>query len=166
MVGDRRSIGTTLITPRGGVDLAPSYGPDSLNEHRKSGATELAQPRWYGIRHDVDVTEDLIATRQAVYSSPGFNVAMRNALVLQEMDIRTRNLLSDDDWRRIVAPTFVLWTTHDPTNPVAEGQRIADLIPGSKFVVMEHCGHWPQFEDAKTFNALHIDFLQGRWGGA
>lgn len=108
------------------------------------------------------VTEDLIATRQAVYSSAGFKVAMRNALVLQEMDIRTRNLLSDGDWRRIVAPTFVLWTTHDPTNPVAEGQRIADLIPGSKFAVMEHCGHWPQFEDAKTFNAQHIDFLQGR----
>ena len=108
------------------------------------------------------VTDDLIATRQAIYSSPGFDVAMRNALVLQDMDIRTRNLLSDDDWHRIAAPTLVLWTTHDPTNPVAEGQRIADLIPDSKFAVMEHCGHWPQFEDAATFNALHIDFLRGR----
>jgi 2-hydroxy-6-oxonona-2,4-dienedioate hydrolase len=28
--------------------------------------------------------------------------------------------------------------------------------------VMAGCGHWPQYEDAKTFNHLHIDFLLGR----
>ena len=27
--------------------------------------------------------------------------------------------------------------------------------------VMQRCGHWPQFEDAPRFNALHIGFLQG-----
>jgi len=27
---------------------------------------------------------------------------------------------------------------------------------------MPGCGHWPQYEDAKTFNGLHIDFLLGR----
>ena len=36
------------------------------------------------------------------------------------------------------------------------------MIPGARFEVMEGCGHWPQYEDAKTFNALHIDFLLGR----
>jgi len=29
-------------------------------------------------------------------------------------------------------------------------------------VVMHECGHWPQFEDAETFNRLHINFLHGR----
>jgi len=107
------------------------------------------------------VTDDLVATRQAIYASDGFGQAMRNALVLQEMDIRKRNLLADADWSRIAAPTLVLWTTHDPTNPVDEGRRIASLIPGASFVVMEHCGHWPQFEDADTFNRVHIAFLKG-----
>lgn len=108
------------------------------------------------------VTDDLIATRQAIYAADGFKQAMRNALVLQDMEIRKRNLLSEDDWTRIVAPTLVLWTTHDPTNPVDEGRRIASMIPGAAFAVMEHCGHWPQFEDAGTFNRLHIDFLRGK----
>jgi 2-hydroxy-6-oxonona-2,4-dienedioate hydrolase len=27
---------------------------------------------------------------------------------------------------------------------------------------MPGCGHWPQYEDAKTFNRLHLDFLLGR----
>jgi len=105
------------------------------------------------------VTEDLIAVRQAIYASDNFREAMLNLLVLQEMDIRQRNLISDDDWSRIAVPTLVLWTTHDPTNPVEEGRRIASMIPGSRFMVMENCGHWPQFENPEAFNLLHIDFL-------
>ena len=27
------------------------------------------------------------------------------------------------------------------------------MIPGARFEVMDGCGHWPQYEDAKTFNA-------------
>jgi pimeloyl-ACP methyl ester carboxylesterase len=54
----------------------------------------------------------------------------------------------------------VVWTSHDPTATPEEGKQIADMIPGSKFVVMNRCGHWPQFEDAEQFNRLHIEFLQ------
>ena len=32
----------------------------------------------------------------------------------------------------------------------------------TRFEVMPDCGHWPQYEDPKTFNQLHIDFLLGR----
>jgi 2-hydroxy-6-oxonona-2,4-dienedioate hydrolase len=55
-----------------------------------------------------------------------------------------------------------VWTSHDPTATPAEGKQIADMIPGSRFVVMNQCGHWPQFEDAATFNELHIKFLLGK----
>jgi 2-hydroxy-6-oxonona-2,4-dienedioate hydrolase len=34
------------------------------------------------------------------------------------------------------------------------------MIPGAEFVVMEGCGHWPQYEDPEEFNRLHIDFLR------
>jgi 2-hydroxy-6-oxonona-2,4-dienedioate hydrolase len=108
------------------------------------------------------VTDDLVAARQAIYSAPGFSEAMRRILVLQDMEVRKRNLIADAEWRQIKSKTLVLWTTHDPTNPVAEGARIAAMIPQSSFVVMKNCGHWPQFEDAPTFNAIHIDFLLGR----
>ena len=53
----------------------------------------------------------------------------------------------------------MLWTTHDPTASVEVGRRLAGLIPGAEFVVMEDCGHWPQYEDAETFNRIHLDFL-------
>lgn len=60
----------------------------------------------------------------------------------------------------IKAPTLVLWTDRDPTAPVETGEKLSAAIPGSKFIVMEGCGHWPQFEDHETFNRIHIDFLK------
>ena len=62
----------------------------------------------------------------------------------------------------ITAPTLVLWTSDDPTADVSAGRRISEMIPGARFEVMPDCGHWPQYEDPKTFNQLHIDFLLGR----
>jgi 2-hydroxy-6-oxonona-2,4-dienedioate hydrolase len=144
--------------------------PEVMARIKELSQRAADDPSWDFIRARLEwlmadpaqVTDDLVATRQAIYAADGFKQAMTNALVLQEMDIRKRNLLSDGEWARIVAPTLVLWTTHDPTNPVDEGRRIASLIPASRFVVMEHCGHWPQFEDARTFNSIHIDFLNDR----
>jgi 2-hydroxy-6-oxonona-2,4-dienedioate hydrolase len=105
------------------------------------------------------VHDDLVATRQRIYAMPGMVDAMRRNLVLQNMETRKRNLIPDDKWAAISAPTLVLWTSHDPTAAATEGKKIADLIPGAQFVVLEGCGHWPQFEDATTFNRLHLSFL-------
>ncbi|ANQ85168.1 2-hydroxy-6-ketonona-2,4-dienedoic acid hydrolase [Azoarcus olearius] len=105
--------------------------------------------------------DDLIATRQAIYSRPGMAAAMKHNMVLQDMETRLRNLLRAEDYARITAPTLVLWTSHDPTANVAEGRRIASMIPGALFTVMEGCGHWPQFEDAQVFNRIHLAFLLG-----
>jgi 2-hydroxy-6-oxonona-2,4-dienedioate hydrolase len=107
------------------------------------------------------VTDDLIATRQAIYSQPGMIESLRGTLALQDMTVRRRNLLSDADLKRIAPPTLVVWTTHDPTASVDEGRRIAGLIPGSEFVLMEKCGHWPQYENADEFNRVHLGFLLG-----
>lgn len=56
-------------------------------------------------------------------------------------------------------PTLVLWTTHNPTTPWAEGKAAADVLPNSRFELFEHCAHWPQFEDPERFNASVGEFL-------
>jgi 2-hydroxy-6-oxonona-2,4-dienedioate hydrolase len=106
--------------------------------------------------------DDIVASRQRVYRQPDFVTAMRDIMALQDTDIRARNLLGPNEYGAITAPTLVLWTSDDPTADVSEGRRIASMIPGARFEVMAGCGHWPQYEDAKTFNRLHIDFLLGR----
>jgi 2-hydroxy-6-oxonona-2,4-dienedioate hydrolase len=105
--------------------------------------------------------DDIVASRQRIYRRPGFVDAMRDILALQDPDIRARNLLGPDDYGRIAAPTLVLWTSDDPTADVSEGRRIASMIPGAEFVVLERCGHWPQYEDPEAFNRIHLAFLSG-----
>ncbi len=106
--------------------------------------------------------DDTVASRQRVYRQPGFAAAMRDIMALQDPGIRARNLLKARDYGAIAAPTLVVWTSDDPTADVAEGRRIASMIPGARFEVMAGCGHWPQYEDPKTFDRLHLDFLLGR----
>jgi 2-hydroxy-6-oxonona-2,4-dienedioate hydrolase len=105
------------------------------------------------------VNNDLVAARQAIYAQDGMAVAMAHTLALQDMEVRQRNLLRDEDLARVSVPTLVLWTSHDPTAPAAEGERIAGVIPGAEYVLMQDCGHWPQFENPTEFNCLHLDFL-------
>ncbi len=148
-----------------------SRAEPSVMARIKSLSTRAAEePTWEFIKarvewlmaHPEKATDDLVACRQAIYSQSGFKQAMANAMVLQDMEVRTRNLITPEDYGRFQSPTLVLWTSHDPTADVTEGRRIADMIPGAQFVVMQDCGHWPQWEDVPTFDRLHINFLLGR----
>jgi 3-oxoadipate enol-lactonase len=62
---------------------------------------------------------------------------------------------------RIIAPTLVISGRHDPLNPPAEGQVLADGIPHARFVVLDHSGHVPQVEEPERLRALIEDFLAG-----
>ena len=124
---------------------------------------ERIKTRLEFLMHDKShVNDDLVNVRRTIYSQPGMVDIMQKILCLQVPDIRRRNMFSEEQTGEIDAPTLVLWTSHDPTATTEEGQRIADLIPGAGFVVMDGCGHWPQFEDPAEFNRIHIDFLLNR----
>ena len=124
---------------------------------------ERIRTRLEFLMHDKSkVNDDLVETRRAIYAQPGFPDIMKRILCLQEMEIRRRNMFSDEETRTIQAPALVLWTSHDPTATPEEGRKISELIPGAKYVVMNGCGHWPQFEDHELFNRIHLDFLLDR----
>ncbi len=58
-VPDRQTIGTTMLTAAAGVPLDPQFGSDSRVRHRNTGATELMNSDWLGLRCDVDTDVDL-----------------------------------------------------------------------------------------------------------
>jgi 2-hydroxy-6-oxonona-2,4-dienedioate hydrolase len=105
-----------------------------------------------------------VASRQRIYRAPGMVEAMKHVLVMHTPETRRQYALTPAQWASIKSPTLVLWTSHDPTAGVDVGERLASWIPGARLAVMQNCGHWPQFEDADTFNRLHIDFLRGIGG--
>jgi 2-hydroxy-6-oxonona-2,4-dienedioate hydrolase len=105
------------------------------------------------------VTDDLIRTRQMIFEQPDWKMACRMNMALQDLETRKRNMLSDEDLRSIQAEALVIWTTKDPSGPVDEGRRIAELLPHGDLAVIENAGHWPQYEQTEEFNRLHLDFL-------
>jgi 2-hydroxy-6-oxonona-2,4-dienedioate hydrolase len=108
------------------------------------------------------VTDDLIKTRQSIFAQPDWLPACEANMALQNMEIRRRNMLSDEDLGTIQAPALVVWTMKDPSGPVDEGRRVAGLIPNGSLAVIENAGHWPQYEQADIFNRIHLDFLLDR----
>lgn len=64
LVADVGGTGTTLLTARAGLALAPSYGMDSRRRHVESGAFELRLDGCEGLRRDVDTVEDLAAAQR------------------------------------------------------------------------------------------------------
>ena len=159
-------IDRLVLNTAGGSQADPAVMA-KIKELSMRAATD---PSWEFIRTRLEwlmadkskVYDDLVATRQAMYSRDGMEEGMRHNMILQEMEVRQRNIIRAEDYARIQAPTLVLWTSDDPTADVSEGRRIASMIPGALFTVMDGCGHWPQFEDTPTFDRIHIDFLLGK----
>jgi 3-oxoadipate enol-lactonase len=60
---------------------------------------------------------------------------------------------------RIAVPTLVLAGSRDPNAPAAGMERMAALIPGARFVVLEGAGHLAHLEQPARFNAAVEAFL-------
>lgn len=104
--------------------------------------------------------DDLVAHRQAIYRMPAMKKGMLNILALQDPDIRERNLLKDEDWQAITAQALVVGSLADADEYLRTAQIVSKLMPNARYVEMADVGHWPQFEDPDTFNALSLEFLK------
>jgi len=104
---------------------------------------------------------DIIALRQAIYRTPATRDAIDHVLILQDPAARERNLLTQEQWAAIAAPTLVVASGKDHSEYMNTAQQVARLIPNSTTVEMAQVRHWPAFEDPETFNAAALRFLRG-----
>jgi 2-hydroxy-6-oxonona-2,4-dienedioate hydrolase len=143
--------------------------PEVMQRVKDSSLAAVRNPTHEGVRARVEwlfhdpsfVTDELVEIRRRIYSQPGFERAMENIVALQEWEIREPFAWSPDWCGRITAPTLLLWTDHDPTGGLDEAALLEQWISGSRLVVIEGAGHWPQWEKPDQFNNVHIDFLTG-----
>jgi len=64
--------------------------------------------------------------------------------------------------RDVRVPTLIVWGRQDRWVPVADADRFASAIPGSRKVVLEECGHVPQEERPAEVGHLLEEFSPGR----
>jgi 2-hydroxy-6-oxonona-2,4-dienedioate hydrolase len=103
--------------------------------------------------------DDLIALRQSIYRLPEMKQAIHHILALQDPDTRDRNLISEDKWRTIQAPAFVVASGKDHNEYANTSRRVAALMPNAELFEMPHVRHWPHFEDPDMFNEASLRFL-------
>jgi 2-hydroxy-6-oxonona-2,4-dienedioate hydrolase len=104
---------------------------------------------------------DIIALRQAIYRMPATRDSIDHVLILQDPQARERNLLAEEQWAAIAAPTLVVASGKDHSEYMNTAQQVARLIPDSEVAEMAQVRHWPAFEDPETFNAAALRFLRG-----
>ena len=61
--------------------------------------------------------------------------------------------------REIQVPALIVHGREDLVVPLEQGEELHRGIAGSRFVVLENCGHWPFVERRAEFVAAVTDFL-------
>lgn len=157
-----RVLGLALNTPGGAISRA-----ETMETIRRLSQAAADDPSEANIRARLEwlmadnssVTEELVAMRRQIYAREGFAESMRHILCLQDLEIRTRNAITDDELKSIEHPALVVWTSDDPSGPAATGMHMAEVLPNGRFELITGAGHWPQWEQADKFNELVSDFL-------
>lgn len=64
-----------------------------------------------------------------------------------------------EDIGTISKPTLIIWGKEDEIFPVEYGEKINELIKGSKLLVFPECGHMAMWESPEDFNREILSFL-------
>lgn len=142
---------------------------DLLARSRKATGTPtreaLAMRMKWLFLDEVSLTEELLETRFRIYSQPGRAAAIRK---LTERAIgglidpeNQKTWYRPDQLSELTCPTMLLWTNHNPGQPVELARQAAASIHDARVVVLSNSAHWPQWEEPEAFNKAQIDFLLG-----
>lgn len=142
--------------------------PETMEKVRVKTLEAVRNVSYESVRHRLEwlfydptqVSDELVQVRHAIYSQPDMVRATERILCLQNMEIREPFILTPERLAQIRHQTLVLWTSDDPTAPVEVGRAAQQHIPNSEFIVMDKCGHWPQWENPQEFNRINIEFMK------
>ncbi len=142
---------------------------ENMARIRTQRMAAVENPDWFTIKamfdhlltNEKDRLSDLVSLRQAIYRQPRMTQTMEHMLVLQDPVIRDRNLITEDQWRMISAPTLSIASGEDLSEYSNTSRRVGELMPNATVVEMAGVKHWPHFEDAARFNEVAIAFLRG-----
>jgi 2-hydroxy-6-oxonona-2,4-dienedioate hydrolase len=98
------------------------------------------------------VPDELVEIRLKIYSQPEFREhTMKGA------GRKIYHLI--EKIPKLRCPILFFWTTHNPTCPWPVAEKVHQAVPGSRFVLLDHAAHWPQFERPDEFNRVLTEFL-------
>lgn len=151
-----------LMSPAGLIATA-----SNMARIRAERTAAVQNPTWGSIHkvfahliaEEANRLPDLIALRQAIYRRDDTRETIDRLLILQDPEARDRNLIPEEAWKTILAPTLVVAAGKDHSEYMSTARTVSRLIPDSDVLEMPGVAHWPHFEDPATFNPAAIAFL-------
>jgi 2-hydroxy-6-oxonona-2,4-dienedioate hydrolase len=160
---DRITHVIPMGAPSPGINLATPGG--GLSEGLKILAGAYEDPSPANFKRLVSV----MAYNQAFATDDLAEQRSRNALSHPEHLTSWNRLMSSKPMGKyfslagqlsqIAAPTLVIHGRDDRTVHYENGLRLTTMIPNSRMVIFNHCGHWAQLEHADEFNHLVEQFI-------
>lgn len=152
-----------LVTMGASSGATATFGPGGPSEGIKALQHGYREPTPQSMRELVEVmtfdssfaTDELVQRRaEMVAAHPEHN---RN--FIEGIGRRPIVELDVERVRSIRAKTLLLHGRDDRVVHFEHSLRLVSLIPDSRLVMMNRCGHWLQIEHAEEFNRLVADFI-------
>ncbi|MCE9541789.1 alpha/beta hydrolase [Candidatus Kaiserbacteria bacterium] len=154
------------------LSLQPSKPSTLLNivmstslSRRAVAAATLTNPLFTKTLLDMFVADPESATPywvslyQAAMNVKGTTAAVADWLP-ELLTAQDSSVSSNPDWfKKIQAPTLVLWGDADTVTPLSQGEYLASLIPHSQLVTLPGIGHLPPIEDTSGFDKALLAYL-------
>jgi 3-oxoadipate enol-lactonase len=139
-------------------NTSPKIGPPELwkariEAVRKGGVSSIADAvlgRWFtaGFRES---SPEQVARMRAMLTATSADGYVAACAAIRDMD-------QWDSITGIRRPTLVISGTHDAATPAADGRRMAEVIPGARYVEL-NAAHISNIEAAPVFTTAVLDFL-------
>ena len=128
---------------------------------------------WLFHKPDRDISDELVDIRWTFYQREAARRMLVDMADMVEYDLEAQTNgvspdertdpfrpLTERDLAAIDLPTLFIWSDHNPSIQTATARNAAARMPNARFVEMKDCAHWPQWEDAPTFNNLVLQFMR------
>lgn len=85
----------------------------------------------------------------------------RRAALRMIRNLKANEPFLDDCLKRIQCPSLLVYADNDAFFPLTSGNRLAQMMNGAEFRVLQNCGHFMHEEKYQEFNAIVCSFLKG-----
>lgn len=142
--------------------LVQSLSPTEMSRYRDEGGKNNANPcervrRRYAVLYPHYFYKLIpYEFERGFYTVYFDSLAKKLALANERQELDVRSKLA-----AIKAPTLVVAGRHDLATPVTQSFELAQGLPQSRFVVLEHSGHFPIFEENYLFTEWVREFMRG-----
>lgn len=151
---------------------ADRKGLRDLMERTRKATGELTREAirerlaWLMYRPDLNVTEELVDIRHAIYSQPGRAKIMGRVTQMIVNGVHDQQWIekysNPEDLRKIQCPVLVIWSKHNPGLQLENAEKALPYLRDGRMIVMENSSHWPQWEETELCDDVQVDFLLGR----